>query len=92
MSSVHFGFLRCLPRHEVGSSGSFTGAIFDCVVLVGRKNAIMDESNLMNEIGDSITIIDYYLIVNLNLVNCKRVAKNRYAMVSLPKGRVFYQA
>ena len=31
MSSVHFGFLRCLPGHEVGSSGSFTGAIFDCV-------------------------------------------------------------
>ena len=48
MSSVHFGFLRCLPRHEVGSGGSFAGVIFDCGVLVGRKSVIMDESNLMN--------------------------------------------
>ena len=57
------GFLRCLPRHEVGSSGSLTWAIFDfrfsIVCSRGQEECNIDESNLMNEIEDSFTIINY---------------------------------
>ena len=51
-----------------------------------------DGSTLCQGFHEDFVLMDNHLIVNLNLVNCKRVAKNRYAMVSLPKGRVFYQA
>ena len=60
---MHFVFLRCLPRHEVGSDGSVIGVVFVCDVVVDWKSGRMAESNLINETENS-----YYCRL---LSNCK---------------------